>query len=101
MTEEYSLQNVRKSLGDLKYVIVLTFGLTAAGTCNGVLHSNKEHSRHAELIRRQNELETICKSNGALHIRDVIGNAGEDVYLEADGKRFYLYIDGKAVVQQP
>lgn len=98
---------------DIYYASLYIFAFVAAiGTC-----SQEKYGEELEAItEKQSELETICRSNGALHIKNVTGGPEEDVYFEtyevdpdgaeevdfeADGKRFFLYVDGKAVTQQP
>ena len=69
------------------YILAFVAAIGTCGTCG--------------IESKLSELETVCKGNGALHIKNITGEAAEDVYLEADGKRFFLYVDGKAVTQQP
>ncbi len=89
------IANIRNNLpGPGLYLMAF---LAAIGTCDTCGHTDKLKA----IEQKQSELETTCNSNGALHIKNVTGGEAEDVYLEADEKRFFLYVDGKAVTQQP
>lgn len=88
---------------DVKYIrkncpwggLYLLAFCAAIGTC-------ANSYRLDAIEQKQSTLETTCNENDILHIEDVTGGAEEDVYLEAeDGKRWFLYVDGKPVTQQP
>ena len=110
--EEYGFKQVREDMNSLKDrprgLLYFLAGMGAVGSVwiyfNTLdLKANDQAllQTSAAIFQKQNELETICNSNGQLHIRDVVGEKEDDVYLEADGKRFFLYIDGKVPERQP